>query len=69
LQEAVEAILTRYRVQGLLVVRDTAHRQERRLRRYGSRPATVRVERDIRGTAVGDHRAVAGAVRRLGWRV
>jgi transposase len=68
-QEAVEAILMRYRVQGLLGVRDPARRQARPLRRYGSRPATVRVERDVRVTAVVDRRAVAGAVRRLGWRV
>jgi transposase len=69
LQEAVEAILMRYRVQGLLGVRYTERMQERPLRRYGSRPATVRVERDVRVTAVVDRRAVAGAVRRLGWRV
>jgi transposase len=41
LQAAVAVILTRYRVQGLLAVRYTERRQERRLRRYGSRPATV----------------------------
>jgi len=69
LQEAVEAILMRYRVQGLLGVRYTERMQERPLRRYGSRPATVRVARDVRVTAVVDRRAVAGAVRRLGWRV
>jgi transposase len=69
LQAAVEAVLTRYRVQGLLAVRDTERMQARLLRRDGSRPATVRVERDVRVTAVVDRRAVAGAVRRLGWRV
>jgi transposase len=69
LQEAVEAILMRYRVQGLLEVRYTEHVQERPLRRYGSRPAIVRVERDVRVAAVVDRRAVAEAVRRLGWRV
>ena len=69
LQEAVEAILTRYRVQGLLAVRYTEHVQEHPRRRYGNRPATVRVERDVQVTAVVDRRAVAGAVRLLGWRV
>ncbi len=69
LQAAVEAIRRRPRVQGLLAVRDTEGVQERPLRRYGHRPATVRGGRDLRVTAVVDRRAVAGAVRRLGWRV
>jgi transposase len=69
LQAAVEAILTRYRVQGLLAVRYTEWVQERPLRRYGSRPAAVHVERHIRVAAGVDRRAVAVAVRRLGWRV
>jgi len=69
LQAAVEAIRRRPRVQGLLAVRDTEGVQERPLRRYGHRPATVRGARDLRVTAVVDRRAVAGAVRRLGWRV
>jgi transposase len=69
MQEVVEALLTRYRVQGLLAVRYTEQVQERPLRRYGNRPATVRVERDIQVTAIVDRRAVAEAVRRLGWRV
>lgn len=69
LQAAVEAILTRYRVQGLLAVHDTDHVQERPRRRDGSRPPTVRVERDVQVTAVVDRHAVAGAIRQLGWRV
>ncbi len=69
LQAAVEAILTRYRVQGLLAVHYTAHVQERLLRRYGSRPPMVRLERDVQVTAVVDRHAVAGAIRQLGWRV
>ncbi len=69
LEEAVEAILTRYRVPGLLAVRSTTHVQERPLRRYGRRPATVGVERDVGVTAIVDRGAVAAAVRRLGWRV
>jgi transposase len=69
LQEAVEAILTRYRVQGLLAVRYTEQVQERSLRRYGNRPATVQVERDLRVKAVVDRQAVATAIARLGWRV
>ena len=35
----------------------------------GVRPATVRVTREVRVTAVVDHDAVTAAVQRLGWRV
>ena len=43
--------------------------QKRPLRRYGSRPATVQVERDLGVKAVVDRQAVATAIGRLGWRV
>jgi transposase len=68
-QTAVEAILTRYRVHGLLTVQYTERVQKRPLRRDGSRPATVQVERDIRVKVVADRPAVATAIGRLGWRV
>ena len=69
MREAAEAILARYRVQGLLRLHYEAHVCERPVRRYGSRPATVRVEREVRVTAVVDQAAVTAAVQRLGWRV
>jgi transposase len=69
LQEAVEAILRRYRVEGLLDVRDEERVQERPVRRYGNRPARVQIERDAQGRTRVDREAVAAAVRRLGWRV
>jgi len=69
LQAAVEAILTRYRVHGLLAVQYTERLRKRPRRRYGSRPATVQVERDIRVKVVVDRPAVAAAIGRLGWRV
>ena len=69
LQAAVEAILPRHRVHGLLAVPYTERVYKRRLRRYGSRPATVQVERDVRVQAVVDRPAVAVAIGRLGWRV
>ena len=47
LREAVEAILSRYRVQGLLAVRYMEQVREHPSRRYGNRPATVQVERDL----------------------
>ena len=49
LQAAVETILTRYRVHGLLAVQYTERVRKRPLRRYGSRPATVRVAARPRG--------------------
>jgi transposase len=69
LQAAVEAMLTRYRGPGRLAVRDTARVREHPLRRYGSRPATVQVARDLGVNAVVERQAVATAIGRLGWRV
>jgi transposase len=68
-QEAVEAILTRYRVQGWLAVHDTERGREHPRRRDGNRPATVQVERDLGVKAVVDRQAVVTAITRLGWRV
>lgn len=69
LRQAAEALLVRYRVEGLLRLHYEERVSERPVRRYGQRPATVRVERDVRVTAVVDQEAVAAAVQRLGWRV
>jgi transposase len=69
LQAAVETILTRYRVLGLLAVQYIERVRKRWLRRYGGRPPTVQVERDLRVKAVIDRPAVATAIGRLGWRV
>src|SRR5262249_44523532 len=68
-REAAEAILARYRVQGLLRLHDEAHVDERPVRRYGARPATVRVEREVQVIAEVDQDAVTAAVQRLGGRV
>jgi len=68
LRQAAEAIAAQYRVQGLLrwSCQEIVH--ERPVRRYRNRPATVRVEREVRVMAVVDEVAVEEAVRRLGWR-
>jgi hypothetical protein len=68
-QDAVEAILTRYRVQGWLAGHDTERGREHPRRRDGNRPATVQVERDLGVKAVVDRQAVVTAITRLGWRV
>jgi transposase len=68
-RQAVEAVLQRYRVHGLLRVDDEEHSQERRVRGDGGRPARVRVEHDVRVHTTVDEAALEAAVRRLGWRV
>jgi transposase len=65
----VDAILARYRVQGLLHVRYTDRFWERPRRRSGDRDATVRLAWEGQGTVSVDQEAVAAAVRQLGWRV
>ena len=69
LPAAVETILTRSRVHGLVAVQYTERVRQRPLRRDGRRPATVRVARDRGVKAVVDRPAVATAIGRLGWRV
>jgi transposase len=69
LREAVDAMLSRYRVQGLLHVRYMERFWERPRRRYGGRDATVRLEWDGQVTVSLDEEAVAAAMRYLGWRV
>jgi len=69
LREAVEAMLTRDRVPGLLHVRDRAQRWEPPVRRDGHRHTTVRLAWDVQVRVSLDQEAVAAAVRQLGWRV
>lgn len=56
-------------MQGLVRVSYEEHVCARPVRRYGNRPATVRVVRDLCVQASADEQAVEVAVRRLGWRV
>lgn len=67
-RKAVEAVLRRQRVTGLLTVAVEERVQERTVRAYGGRPAEVRVERDWQVRAEVDQQAVADAVRWFGWR-
>jgi transposase len=69
LQEAVAAIVARSHVQGLLQVRYEDQGRHRPVRRYGDRPAMIRVEQDWQVTISVDEEAVGAAVRQLGWRV
>ncbi|GIV79076.1 MAG: hypothetical protein KatS3mg050_3470 [Litorilinea sp.] len=69
LQQAAEAQVEQYRVQGLLRLHYEEEIKERAVRRYRSRPATVRQEREVRVTVEVDEAALQKALARLGWRV
>lgn len=69
LRQTAEAILERYRVQGLLQLSYQEIAHECAVRCYGERAATVRLEQEVRVTVVVDETAVEAAIRRLGWRV
>lgn len=69
LRQAAEAIAERHQVHGLLRLSYEESVRERPVRRYRERPATVRVEREIRVTAVVEERALEEVTRWLGWRV
>lgn len=69
LQQAAEGIVGRYRVEGLVQLDYLVEEQERPLRRYRGRAATVQIEQEfkVRVTLLTD--AVQAAEQRLGWRV
>jgi transposase len=69
LRGAVDTILARYRVQGLLHVRSKEQWWERPRRRYGGRAATVQMKWAVQVTGSLNEEAIAEAVRQLGWRV
>lgn len=69
LAEAVEAIVAKHRVAGLLKVNDQIHLDERPKRRYRDRPARVERIQTFTVQVRIDEAALASAVRRLGWRV
>ena len=69
MQHAAQAILKQHHVEGLMQVSIEEQVQERAVRAYGDRPASMRVERRLRLHTTIDEQAVAAAVRRLGWRV
>ena len=68
-EQAIEDILTRYRVKGLLDVQCTETLIERPVRRYGDRPARLEQESDFQLTVRVVDTAVEARIRRLGWRV
>jgi transposase len=69
LRQAAEAILVRRNVVGLLHLDVQQVIHERRLRAYGQRPATIRVEKELSVQVTVDEQAVQETERTLGWRV
>jgi transposase len=69
LRPAGEQILARHQVRGVLQLQCQTHEQARPLRRYGTRPARVQVERTVHLTVQVDEAALAQTKRHLGWRV
>jgi transposase len=69
LQDTAQAILTRYDVDGLLQITYHAQHAQRAVRAYGSRPARLEQHTDYHLRVRLRARALAQAIRRLGWRV
>lgn len=69
LQEAVQQIVKRYRVEGLLTLCYQQQVEERVVRGYGSRATQVREEREVRVEVAIDEAAVQRAIAALGWQV
>lgn len=69
LQAAVEQSVTRYQVPGLLTFTYRSETTARRVRPYGTRPESLRVEQSVTVTASLNEAAVQKATRSLGWRV
>ena len=69
LQQAAQAVIKQHRVEGLLKVRIEEQVDERVVRAYGDRPASIRIERVVHLHTEVDEHAVQAAIRWLGWRV
>ena len=69
LRQAAEAILERYRVQGLLSLSVQEDVHTRPVRRYRERPARVEEKREVRVSVGVNEEALEKAVQKLGWRV
>lgn len=69
LQEAVEQIIARRGVKGLVALNYETQIATRAVRRYGSRPAEVRQQSQVQVTTRIAEVALAEAERQLGWRV
>jgi transposase len=69
LRQAAEEIMRQHRIEGLLCLNFTQQVQERRVRKYGERPAEVRIEQEMHLTVSRTEPAIQSAIAHLGWRV
>jgi transposase len=69
MDKAAQAILDRHRIKGLVKLTISEQVDERPLRAYGARPASVRIERTLTLQAEVDQAAVQEVTRWFGWRV
>lgn len=69
LRQAAEAIIKKYRMEGLLNLSYEEVKEKHPLRRYGKRPASTRMELEARLCVEVDQEAVNKAKRLHGWRV
>jgi transposase len=69
LRQAAEAILSHYRVEGLLSLTYEQQLRERAVRRYRQRPPEIRVEQKMQLHFSRNEAAIEQALAQLGWRV
>ena len=68
-REAVDEVLSRYRVADLIEIQYQEAVTESPVRRYRDRPARLEIERTVTLTATVNEAALEAAKKRLGWRV
>lgn len=69
MDDAIQAILGRHRIKGLMKLTVTEQVDARPMRAYGERPAGVRIKRTFTLQAEVDEAAVQAETRSFGWRV
>ena len=68
LRQTAEKLLKKYRVKTLLQFEITEHVEEKHVRKYGDRPAEIRIKGQLDITVQKNEFALQQAIRRLGWR-
>ena len=68
-EQAVAETVAHFRVQGLLTVTVSEQLSEQPVRAYGTRPATVRTQRQLTISSEVEPEALTNAIEQLGWRV
>jgi transposase len=69
LHKAAQAVLERYKLQGLIQLSYEDKTEQRRVRGYGGGPQRLEIKPELRVKATVDEKAVQEAIVRLGWRV